>query len=187
MESSQLHGVCIGGPLRFISSGTFFTKRSVTIFTEKFDFFLVHISHAINSTAMTQKINMNEYINRLKEQPETALVGQKWTHEEEMQLVDLLESGKDIDSIAKKHKRTTGGINARMKDIAVRMIEKDGKSMEDTCLTMHLTREEILDAQIRRDAMKPDENKIIEKTICNLRKKGIALPTIKKYVMNLHE
>ena len=29
MESSQLHDVCIDPPLRFISSGTFFTKRSV--------------------------------------------------------------------------------------------------------------------------------------------------------------
>lgn len=88
----------------------------------------------------------------MKEQPETAAVGNRWTPEEEAQLVDSLGNGKDIEDIAKEHKRTLGGIKSRMRHIAVRMIESDGKSIEQVCVMFNMTPEDIEDAQKRRAA-----------------------------------
>ena len=76
-------------------------------------------------------------------------VGKKWTPEEELQLTSLIKTDKSIDDIAKEHKRTVGGINSRLRELAVRMINK-GKTIEEVCVTMRLTREEIEDAQKRR-------------------------------------
>lgn len=96
-------------------------------------------------------MSIREHIKQLKEQPETAAVGNRWTPEEETRLIDSLGQGKDIDEIAKDHKRTTGGIKCRMKEIAVRMIENDGKSVEEVCMTLRLTLEDIEDAQKKRN------------------------------------
>lgn len=84
-------------------------------------------------------MSIRENIKQLKEQPETAAVGNRWTPEEETRLIDSLGQGKNIDEIAKDHKRTTGGIKSHMKEIAVRMIENDGKSVEEVCMTLRLT------------------------------------------------
>ena len=91
-----------------------------------------------------------EYYKQLKSRPETALVGSKWSQEEEVKLLNELGIGIDIDAIAKEHKRTTGGIQSRMRQIAVRMI-KSGKYIDETCGSMRLTREEVEDALHRHD------------------------------------
>lgn len=51
-------------------------------------------------------------------------MGQKWTDEEENTLLEELECNTPIDTIAKAHKRTTGGINARRRQIAYNMYLK---------------------------------------------------------------
>lgn len=96
-------------------------------------------------------MSLHQNIKQLKEQPETSAVGNRWTPEEETRLIDSLGQGKDIDEIAKEHKRTVGGIKSRMKEIAIRMIENDGKSVEEVCMTLHLTLEDIEDAQKKRN------------------------------------
>jgi hypothetical protein len=77
------------------------------------------------------RMSFREHIKKLKEQPETAAAGNRWTPEEETQLIDALGNNKDVEDIAKDHKRTPGGIRSRMREIAVRMIETDGKSIEE--------------------------------------------------------
>ena len=98
-------------------------------------------------------MNFREHIKQLKEQPETAAAGTKWTAIEETQLIDSLSNGKDIDDIAKEHKRTVGGIKSRMKEIAVRMLDNNETSIEEVCKKLRLTSEEIEDAQKRRAAV----------------------------------
>ena len=48
-------------------------------------------------------------------------IGQKWTDEEELLLLDELNKNIDIELIAKTHNRTTGGINARRREIAFKL------------------------------------------------------------------
>jgi serine phosphatase RsbU (regulator of sigma subunit) len=95
------------------------------------------------------------HIKRLKDLPETAAVGNMWSREEETQLIDSLRQGKDIADIAQEHKRTVGGIKSRMKMIAIRMIEIDGKSVEEVCMKMHLKVEYIENAIQKKRTPKP--------------------------------
>lgn len=47
--------------------------------------------------------------------------GQRWSEEEEKQLLDELECDMDIDFIAERHYRTVGGIISRCKEIAYKL------------------------------------------------------------------
>lgn len=95
-------------------------------------------------------MSIRENIRKMKEQPETSAVGNKWTSEEEARLVDSLRNGRNIDDISKEHKRTPGGIKSRMRKIAVNMIESEGKSIEEVCAELHMIPEDIVDAQNKR-------------------------------------
>lgn len=92
----------------------------------------------------------HEHFKHLREKPEMAAVGTKWTESEEVQLIESIASGIEIKDIAGEHKRTVGGIASRLREIAVRMIEIDGKTVEDVCSTLRLSKDEVLDARNRR-------------------------------------
>ena len=48
-------------------------------------------------------------------------MGQKWSDEEEILLLEELNNNIDIEIIAQKHNRTIGGINSRRREIAYKM------------------------------------------------------------------
>jgi hypothetical protein len=52
-------------------------------------------------------------------------MGQKWSDEEEILLLEQLNNNIDIETIAQKHNRTIGGINFRRRDIAYKMYIKN--------------------------------------------------------------
>jgi len=52
-------------------------------------------------------------------------MGQKWSDEEEILLLEELNNNIDIEIIAQKHNRTIGGINSRRKEIAYKMYLKN--------------------------------------------------------------
>ena len=52
-------------------------------------------------------------------------VGQKWSDNEETLLLEELNKNIDIETIAKTHNRTMGGINSRRKEIAYKMFLKN--------------------------------------------------------------
>jgi hypothetical protein len=52
-------------------------------------------------------------------------MGQKWSDEEEIILLDELNNNIDIEIIAQKHSRTIGGINSRRREIAYKMYLKN--------------------------------------------------------------
>jgi hypothetical protein len=70
--------------------------------------------------------------------------GQKWTHEEEIVLLDELSKNLDIDSIAQLHNRTIGGINARRKVIAYNMYNNN-TPIDEILLKTKLDKEQLLD------------------------------------------
>ena len=57
--------------------------------------------------------------NEDKEYPSN--MGQKWTDEEEILLLEELNNNLDIGAIAQEHSRTIGGINSRRREIAYKM------------------------------------------------------------------
>ena len=52
-------------------------------------------------------------------------MGQKWSDEEEILLLEELNNNIDIGIIAQKHNRTIGGINSRRQEIAYKMYVKN--------------------------------------------------------------
>jgi hypothetical protein len=48
-------------------------------------------------------------------------MGQKWSDEEEILLLEELNNNIDVETIAQKHSRTIGGINSRRREIAYKM------------------------------------------------------------------
>jgi len=66
-------------------------------------------------------------------------IGQKWTTEEELLLLEELNKDTDIEIIAKDHNRTIGGINSRRREIAYKMYLKNvsiEKIVEETKLNI---------------------------------------------------
>jgi hypothetical protein len=61
--------------------------------------------------------------NEDKEYPSN--MGQKWSDEEEILLLEELNNNIDIEIIAEKHHRTIGGINARRQEIAYKLYLKN--------------------------------------------------------------
>ena len=61
--------------------------------------------------------NKNIVINRCKDKNDST--GQKWTVEEEKQLLEEFSQGMKISEIAKLHSRNPGGIRARLKKLGV--------------------------------------------------------------------
>jgi hypothetical protein len=74
------------------------------------------------------KFRGNEYwdmvriSNEDKEYPSN--MGQKWTDEEELLLLEELNNNIDIETISQKHNRTIGGIECRRKEIVYKMYLK---------------------------------------------------------------
>jgi hypothetical protein len=60
--------------------------------------------------------------NEDKEYPSN--MGQKWTDEEELLLLEELNNNIDIETISQKHNRTIGGIECRRKEIVYKMYLK---------------------------------------------------------------
>lgn len=67
--------------------------------------------------------NMVSVSNEDTEYPSN--MGQKWSDEEEILLLDELNNNIDIEIIAQKHGRTIGGINSRRREIAYKMYLKN--------------------------------------------------------------
>ena len=75
--------------------------------------------------------------------------GQKWTDDEEILLLEELSKNINIQLIAQCHNRTTGGINARRREIAYKLY-KNNNSMDEIILKTKLDRECIRDIIERR-------------------------------------
>ena len=75
--------------------------------------------------------------------------GQKWTDEEETLLLEELSKNTDIQAIAQCHNRTTGGINARRREIAYKLYSNN-ISMEEIILKTKLNEHQIIETIKRR-------------------------------------
>lgn len=120
-------------------------------------------------------MSIRERIQKLKDQPETSCVGNKWTDEDEYMLIKSISEAKLIDDIAREHKRTSGGIRSRLRLIAVRMIETEGKTIEDVCATLRMTSEDF--RSVVRRLHHPNKIDVAKK-----RREKVAKNTTKLYI-----
>lgn len=76
--------------------------------------------------------------SRLREQPDTARAGLKWTEEENEQLMKEVIDGIDLNEIAKKHQRTLSGIKQRIMNNALTMAETQEITLQDVSELLHI-------------------------------------------------
>jgi ATP-dependent DNA helicase PIF1 len=98
-------------------------------------------------------------IQALKEKPETAKTGTRWTPDEIKQLLDSIKNKDSIKSIALKHQRTEGSINSKLLGIAFSFME-EGKNIKEVSKLVNKSEEEI-EEYIKTQGDKPKKVKQI--------------------------
>ena len=98
-------------------------------------------------------------IQALKEKPETAKTGSRWSLEENNQLLESIKNKDSFKSIALKHQRTEGSINSKLLSIAYKFIE-DGKDIKEVSKWVNKSEEEI-NEYIKTQGDKPKKVKQI--------------------------
>lgn len=90
----------------------------------------------------------------LRENPNTARAGMKWTNEEDIELMKQVEDGIDIDDIAKAHKRTNTGVKARIMSNALAMMESKNMTMEQVSVCVHISVEDLQEYKQKQETKK---------------------------------
>ena len=111
-------------------------------------------------------------------------VGQKWNDEEETLLIEELDKNIDIDTIAKNHNRTTGGINARRKDIAYKM-HLQNISIQDIIKYTKLNEDQITEIIKKKQSISTNNTLTDTKTQFSIEREFTELKTDIKELKNL--
>lgn len=98
-------------------------------------------------------------LSALRENPDTARAGMKWTDSENTELMERAVQGMNIDDIAKAHMRTVTGVKARIMANALAMMESHDMTLEDASMHVHIPLEE-LEAYKQREDEKPKKSGI---------------------------
>ena len=88
-------------------------------------------------------------------------IGKKWTDEEEKLLLEELSKNMDIEVISQSHNRTTGGINARRREIAFKLYSSNN-SMEEIIVKTKLDEYQIIETIKRRENNSNKKCKLIK-------------------------
>jgi len=88
-------------------------------------------------------------------------MGQKWTNQEETLLLQELNKNIDIETIAKLHNRTIGGINSRRSEIAYKLYTNNN-SIEEIMLKTKLHEEQITEIIKKRQNNRKKHQSIVE-------------------------
>ena len=130
--------------------------------------------------------NMVSVSNEDTEYPSN--MGQKWSDEEEILLLEELNNGIDIETISQKHSRTIGGINSRRREIAYKMYLKN-VSMEEiiknTKLDYNSIEQTIQKKQNKTIIQKKNKTKEVDNVLITINKHDyIELQNDVKYMKN---
>jgi len=101
----------------------------------------------------------------LREQPDTARAGVKWTEEENEQLMKEVTDGMDLDDVAKKHQRTVTGVKSRVMTNALTIMKDRDLSLQDVAHLVHISVKELEHHKQRQDekATTPKVKKLVTK------------------------
>lgn len=100
---------------------------------------------------------MEYNFSKLRENAETSNCGKNWTKKEEDTLLEELKTQKDLKEIGILHKRTEGGIRARLRLLACNMIDS-GLSTAEASIKTTLTEKDIVDSCLKRQKIKDKNN-----------------------------
>lgn len=110
---------------------------------------------------------MYNNIKLLKEKPETANVGMRWSNDEITTLLDEIKNNTNMIEIAHNHKRTVGSITSKLLNIAEQLIN-EGSSIDDVSKKVNLSvvdiNQHLLKIKNKPEKIKKD-NEIIENNI----------------------
>lgn len=87
----------------------------------------------------------------LREQPETARVGVKWTEAENEQVMKEVMDGMDLDDVAKKHQRTVTGVKSRVMTNALTMMTDRDLTLQDVAKLVHISVEDLENYKQRQE------------------------------------
>lgn len=83
----------------------------------------------------------------------------RWTKIEEDDMIKELRAGFSHEDISQKHGRTMGGICIRLQDIAIKMMNEEGKSLKDVSNFTKLDENRIQESIMRRKNKKSPPKK----------------------------
>ena len=93
---------------------------------------------------MDSNTNFYQKIQALKQNPETAKAGVRWTSEEVIQLVKEIKEKSSIKEISKIHQRTEGSIIAKLLSVASSYVI-EGQDIKDVAINLNLLVSDIKD------------------------------------------
>lgn len=93
---------------------------------------------------MDSNTNFYQKMQALKQNPETAKAGVRWTPEEVGQLVNEIKEKSSIKKISKIHQRTEGSITAKLLSVAASYV-LEGQDIKDVAITLNLSVSDIKD------------------------------------------
>lgn len=79
-----------------------------------------------------------------------ARMGEKWSEDEEIQLVDLIQQGKSIKNVAETLQRTMTGVKYRLEELSIKLIDK-GYTMDQVLDMTKLKLSDIEEAKARKN------------------------------------
>ena len=75
----------------------------------------------------------------LREQPETARTGLKWTEDESQELMKHINDGMSLEDIANTHKRTVGGVKNRIMTNALNIMKEKKISLDEVSKLVNIS------------------------------------------------
>ena len=105
---------------------------------------------------------MYQNILKLRENPETANAGKKWSEEEINELLTNIKT-MTFEEVAIIHKRTTGSVKGKLLSIALSLIDKK-MLIDEISEIVKLSKESIIDYMNKKPEkkVKPDKNNNID-------------------------
>jgi hypothetical protein len=107
----------------------------------------------------------------IRDHPETARVGIKWTTDEDEQLMQAAFDGLHVNDIAKTHQRTVSGVKSRLMTNALNMMSERNLTLQEVAKQLHISIEELENhKQMRKDTKQkaPSNDKCSDQKITNL-------------------
>jgi hypothetical protein len=100
-------------------------------------------------------MSLRDRIQALKDQPEFAAAGSKWTQDDDARVIEMISGGRTISEVAAECKRTQGSIRARVLLLGLRMVDQDEMPSDEVCALLRLHPADI-DAERARQKAKWD-------------------------------
>jgi hypothetical protein len=116
-------------------------------------------------------------MQKLREQPETARAGIKWTEEESQELMKHLNDGMSLEDIAKIHQRTVSGVKNRIMLNALNIMKEKKISFDEVSKLVNIS---VFDLENYKQYQDNKEEKIDKKESDKKESDNLSLQQIKK-------